>query len=423
MNTKLINILEKNLIFAGNFYYFINSDMKHFFLLSLLSCLSLPVFAQESEVKADTFQFVTVKALPVTSVKNQSSSGTCWAFSGIGFIESELLRMGKGEFDLSEMFVVSKNYSDKAQKYVRMHGAVNFAGGGSFADVLDCIKYYGIVPDQAQRGLNYGDTLHRHGELDQLLKGYVDVIVKNPNKKLSAAWYEGFNGILNAYLGECPKTFTYNGKSYSPQSFTQFLGINPDDYVSITSFTHHPFYTSFPIEVPDNWRWAYSYNVSMDEMMQIIDNSIDKGYTIAWASDVSERGFNRKGIAIVPDTKANEGPGSDQAHWLGLTPAERENQIANLKGPVPEKTITQEMRQEAFDDYETTDDHGMLIYGIAQDQNGNRYYMIKNSWGVNNPYKGIWYVSRPFVQYKTMSIIVNKDVLSKELKAKLGIKN
>jgi len=397
--------------------------MKHFFLLVLfLGYFSVSGFAQNSEAKADTFQFATIKALPITPVKNQASSGTCWAFSGIGFIESELLRMGKGEYDLSEMFVVSKNYSDKAQKYVRMHGATNFGGGGSFADVLDCIKYDGIVPEQAQPGLNYGDTLHRHGELDQLLKTYVDVVIKNPNRKLSTAWFNGFNGILSAYLGECPETFAYNGKQYTPQSFVKFLGINPDDYVSITSFTHHPFYTAFPIEVPDNWRWAYSYNVPMDELIQIIDNSIDKGYTVAWASDVSERGFSRKGIAVVPDTKANEGPGSDQARWVGLTPAERENRINNLTGPVPEKTITQEMRQEAFDDYETTDDHGMLIYGIAQDQNGTRYYMIKNSWGIDNTYKGTWYISLPFVKYKTLSIVVNKNVLSKDLKEKLNIK-
>jgi len=366
--------------------------------------------------------FTTIKTLPITPVKNQSSTGTCWSFSGIGMIEAELLRMGKGEFNLSEMFVVHKNYSDKAQKYVRMHGETNFACGGSFADVLDCIKYYGIVPAQSLSGLNYGEELHRHGELDLVLKAYVDAIIKNPNRKLSTAWFNGFNGILNAYLGECPETFTYEGKQYNPQSFTKFLGINADDYVSITSFTHHPFYTAFPIEVPDNWRWAYSYNVPMNEMMQIIDDAIDKGYTVAWASDISERGFGRKGVAISPDTKANAGPGSDQARWLGLTPAERENQIANLSGPVPERVITQEMRQIAFDNYETTDDHGMLIYGTAKDQNGTKYYMIKNSWGIDNTFKGVWYISFPFVQYKTLSIVVHKDVLSRDLKNKLNIK-
>ena len=394
--------------------------MKHFFIICLIGFISIPIFAQNDAVKADTFQFTTIKALPITPVKNQSSTGTCWSFSGIGLIEAELLRMGKGEFNLSEMFVVSKNYSDKAQKYVRMHGETNFAGGGSFDDVLDCIKYYGIVPTQAQPGLNYGETLHRHGELDQLLSAYVNAIIKNPNRKLSSAWFNGFNGILSAYLGDCPETFIYDGKKYTPQSFVKFLGINRDDYVSITSFTHHPFYTSFPIEIPDNWRWSYSYNVPLNEMMQIIDNALDKGYTVAWASDVSERGFTRKGIAVIPDIEAIESAGSDQAQWLGINTAPTEK--FNIIRPLPEKTITQELRQKAFDNYETTDDHGMLMYGIAQDQNGSKYYMIKNSWGTDNTYKGTWYISTPFVQYKTLSIVVHKDVLSKDLKNKLNIK-
>ncbi|MCL1933872.1 MAG: aminopeptidase [Candidatus Azobacteroides sp.] len=396
--------------------------MKHFLIICMIGCIYVSGFSQSSEVSVDTFRFATIKALPITSVKNQGNSGTCWAFSGIGLIESELLRMGKGEYDLSEMFIVSKNYSDKAQKYVRMHGETNFAEGGSFADVLDCIKDYGIVPDSVQPGLNYGETQHRHAELDQLSKAYIGVIIKNPNRKLSTAWLKGFSGILDAYLGESPETFTYNGKQYTPQSFTKFLGINPDDYVSITSFTHHPFYTAFPIEIPDNWRWANSYNVPLNEMVQIIDNSIDKGYTVAWAADVSERGFTRRGIAVVPDTTVKEGPGSDQANWLALITPKEGNGKFNITGPVPEKTITQEMRQEGFDNYETTDDHGMLIYGIAQDQNGAKYYMIKNSWGVDNPYKGTWYISLPFLQYKTLSIVVHKDVLSKDLKNKLGIK-
>jgi len=392
--------------------------MKHFLFICLFASIYMPVFAQNGEAKVDTFQFTTVKALPITSVKNQANSGTCWAFSGIGFIESELLRMGKGEYDLSEMFVVSKNYTEKAQKYVRMHGATNFGEGGSFADVLGCIKDYGIVPDQAQPGLNYGETKHKHAELDRLLRAYVDVMIKDPNGKLSTAWLNGFNGILNAYLGECPKSFTYNGKQYTPQGFVQFLGINPDDYVSLTSFTHHPFYTAFPIEVPDNWRWAYSYNVPVNEMMQVIDNALDKGYTVAWGSDVSEKGFTRKGIAVVPDSTYKDNTSSDQVRLIGANSMGKDN----ITGPVPEKTITQEMRQEGFNNYETTDDHGMLIYGVAQDQNGKRYYMVKNSWGVESPYKGMWYASVPFVEYKTLNIVVHKDVLSKELKNKLGIK-
>lgn len=390
-------------------------------ILGLFVCIS--AFAQEknAERKTEEFQFTTVKEVAITPIKNQSSSGTCWSFSGLGLIEADLLRRGKGEHDLSEMFIVHTNYQDKAQKYVRMHGETNFAGGGSFADVLDAIKYYGIVPEEVLPGLNYGEEIHKHGELDRLTSAYVQEVVKNPNRKLSTAWYNGFKGIVNAYLGEIPEKFTHQGKEYTPKSYAESLGINADDFVSITSFTHHPFYTSFPIEVPDNWRWALSYNLPLGEMMGIIDAAIEKGHTVAWASDVSEKGFNRKGVAVVPDVDAKEGPGSDQAHWLGLTQKERENAVNNLTGPVPEKKITQEIRQIAYDNYETTDDHGMLIYGIAKDQNGSKYYMVKNSWGTDSPYKGIWYASSPFVEYKTLSIVVHKDVLSKDLKKKLNI--
>jgi len=392
-------------------------------VMILLTFLSVGIFSfAQEEVKTETFEFSTVKEVPITSVKNQSSSSTCWSFSGLGLVEAELLRMGKGEIDLSEMFIVHKSFEDKAKKYVRMNGETNFAAGGSFADVLDCIKEHGIVPEDVKPGLNYGDTIHRHNELDNLLKAYVNVIVKNPNKKLSTAWFEGFQGILDAYLGECPENFTYNGKQYTPKTYAQSLGINSDDYVSITSFTHHPFYSSFAIEIPDNWRWSLSYNVPLNEMMEVIDNAINNGYSVAWASDVSEKGFNRKGIAVVPNVEAKEGLGSDQAHWLGLTQADREALLFKLDSPVPEKTITQEMRQEAFDNYETTDDHGMLIYGIAKDQNGSPYYMVKNSWGTNNPYKGTWYASAPFVQYKTVSVVVHKDALPKAIKDKLNIK-
>lgn len=397
--------------------------MKHSFILLFGLCLCFSVSSQEKTVnKADTFLFTTIKEIPVTPVKNQSRSGTCWSFSGIGLIEAELLRMGKGEFDLSEMFVVHHNYSEKARKYVRMHGTVNFAEGGLFADVLDCIRDYGIVPDQVLPGLNYGDTIHRHGELDRLLRAYVDVIIKNPNKKLSTAWQQGFDGILNAYLGQSPQTFTYKGKSYTPRSFARFLEIRPEDYVSITSFTHHPFYTSFAVEIPDNWRWSKSYNLPLDEMMQVIDHAINKGYTVAWASDVSERGFNDKGIAVVPDDNAKGGSGADQMPWLGLAEKEQKEYFKNLHSPVPEKKITQKIRQKGFDNYETCDDHGMLIYGKAQDQNDSSYYIVKNSWGTENPYKGIWYASVPFVEYKTISITVHKNALPKRIKKKLGLK-
>jgi aminopeptidase C len=319
------------------------------------------------------------------------------------------------------MFIVHRNYEEKAQKYVRMHGTVNFAGGGSFADVLDCIRDYGIVPESAQTGLNYGDTLHRHSEMDQLLRAYVDAVVRNPNRKLSGAWYEGYVGVVDAYLGKIPGTFMYEGKQYTPQTFAQSLGIRTEDYVSLTSFTHHPFYTAFAIEIPDNWRWSLSYNLPLEELMRVIDNSLESGYTVAWATDVSEKGFNRQGLAVVPDAQAATGPGSDEAHWLGLSAQEKDSLISKLASPVPEKKITQELRQEAFDNYETTDDHGLLIYGTALDQNDTKYYVVKNSWGTGSPYKGVWYASVPFVEYKTMSIVVHKEAIPKEIRRKLGL--
>jgi aminopeptidase C len=394
--------------------------MKRIFLLVGLFCSLLPLSAQDKSEPAG-FQFTTLKEIPITPIKNQSSSSTCWSFSGLGFIEAELLRQGKGTHDLSAMFVVHKNYEEKARKYVRMNGKINFAAGGSFADVFDCIRDYGIVPTALQPGLNYGDSIHRHGEMDRLLKAYITALVASSGKKLSTAWMEGFLGITNAYLGLCPASVTYNGKNYTPQSYAQSLGIRPEEYISLTSFTHHPFYKAFPLEIPDNWRWADSYNLPLEEMMQVIDYSLDNGYTVAWATDVSEKGFNRKGIAIMPDLEAAEGPGSDQEHWLGLSPSERESQLTNLSSPLPEKRITQAMRQEAFDNYETTDDHGMLLFGTAQDQNGTKYYLVKNSWGVASPYKGIWYASVPFVQYKTLTIVVHKDALPREIRSKLGL--
>ncbi len=389
------------------------------FIASL--CLSNTIIAQEDSKDSIGFIFETIKEVPITSVKNQASSGTCWCFSGLGMIESELIRTGKGIHDLSEMFIVYNNYVDKAKKYVRLHGKGSFAAGGSFADVFEAIAQYGLVPDTIMPGLNYGAEKHKHGEVNSLLTAYINTLITNPNKKLSTAWENGFKGILDAYFGKYPEIFVFEGKNYTPQSYAQSLGINADNYISLTSFTHHPFYKPFIIEVEDNWRWASSYNLPIDELMEVISASLNKGYTVAWGSDVSEQGFSRKGIAIVPDMDAKETAGSDQAHWLGLTEKERQDMVTNLKNPVPELVITQEMRQKAFDNYETTDDHGMLIYGIAKDQNGTQYYLVKNSWGTDNPYKGTWYASESFVKYKTLNVIVHKDVLSKELKKKLGL--
>jgi aminopeptidase C len=376
--------------------------------------------AQEKDTTG--YQFTVVKELKITSVQNQNRSGTCWSFSGLGMVEAELLRMGKEEVNLSEMFVVYMNYKDKAEKYVRLHGDGIFSPGGSFEDVLYTMKHYGAIPEEVYTGLNYGEEMHVHGELDALTEAYVKAVVKNPNQKLSTAWQKGFKGILDAYLGEIPETFTYKGKKYTPQSFAAALGFNTGDYVSLTSYTHHPFYTEFALEIPDNWRWATSYNLPIDELMQVFDNAVNNGYTVAWGSDVSEKGFNRDGLAIVPEVNAEDLSDSDKVRWTGLSPKERNNQLLNFYKPGHEKNITQDIRQEAFDNYQTTDDHGMLIYGIAKDQYGATYYMVKNSWGETGAYKGFWYASETFVKYKTMNIIVHKNALPKAIKAKLGVK-
>lgn len=394
---------------------------KLLFFLSIL-LFSGALSAQKDTTAVDSFKFSIVKQNKITPVKNQASSGTCWSFSGLGFFEAELLRMGKAEVDLSEMFVVHHSYSDKATQYVRMYGNANFGPGGAFYDVLYVLKNYGIVPESAMNGLNYGEEKHKHGELDALTDAYVKVMVKNPNKKLSTAWKTGFDGILNAYLGVRPTEFTVDGKKFTPQTYQQSLGLNFDDYISLTSFTHHPFYTKFAIEIPDNWRNDASYNLPLNELMQVFDNAIDKGYCIAWASDVSEKGFNRKGIAVNPEIKIENLPGTDQAKWLNISQKELEEKIYKQNSPQPEIKVTPEIRQAGFDNYQTTDDHGMVIYGTAKDLNGTKYYLVKNSWGTDSKFKGIWYASESFVMDKTIDIMVHKDAVPNEILKKLGIK-
>lgn len=367
------------------------------------------------------FTFTTVKENPITSIKDQNQSSTCWAFSSLGFLEAELLRLNKGEFDLSEMFVVHKTMEDRAVNYVRYHGDASFSPGGSFSDVVYCYKNYGMVPQDVMPGIMYGDSLPVHNELDAVAGAYVKAVGKGGLRKLSPVWKNGLCAIYDTYLGECPKNFTYKGKNYTPKSFAdEVLGLNMDDYVSLTSFTHHPFYTEFNVEVQDNWRNALSYNLPIDEFMAVMDNAVKSGYTFAWGADVSEEGFTRDGIAVCPDVeKGAELTGSDMAHWLGLSKADQRKELTAK--PLPEIEVTQEMRQQAFDNWETTDDHGMLIYGIAKDQNGKEYYMVKNSWGFSGKYKGIWYTSKTFVKYKTMNILVHKDAIPADIAKKLGL--
>ena len=402
---------------------------KQLIITAALSAISLCTMAQtETTQPADTtegFRFTTIDSVGITSIKNQNRSSTCWAFSTIGFLESELLRTGKGEYDLSEMFVVSHTMLDRAEYVVRMYGTAEYAPGGSSYDVLYCLKNYGMVPQSAMPGIQYGsspaDTLPVHSELDAVAEGYVQALTNSKLKKLTPVWKQGLQAIYDTYLGECPQTFTYNGKEYTPLSFAQYLGLNADDYVSITSYTHHPFYTTFALEVPDNWRMDQMYNVPLEDMMRIIDNAIANGYTLAWGADVSEVGFTRKGIGVVPDAdKGADLTGSDAAHWLGLTEKDKKDELT--KRPLPELEITQEMRQQAYDSWENTDDHGMQIFGTAHDQNGKRYYMIKNSWGTQkSDYKGIWYISEAFMKYKTNDVLVHKNAIPKDIRKKLGI--
>lgn len=396
--------------------------MNKILTVAALSLCCLNVAAQDNDKKEEGFVFTTVKEAPVTSVKNQNRSSTCWAFSSLGFLESELLRQGKGEFDLSEMFVVHKTMEDRATNYVRLHGSSSFAPGGSFYDIVYCYRNYGMVPQEAMQGIMYGDTLPVHNELDAVAGAYANAIAKGRFSKLSTVWKNGLSGIYDAYLGECPAEFTYKGKSYTPRTFADnVLGLNMDDYVSLTSYTHRPFYTEFPIEIEDNWRMGNSYNLPLDEFMQVMDNAVNNGYTFAWGADVSEQGFTRDGIAVVPDAdKGAEMAGSDMAHWLGMSAADKRKELTSK--PMPEKEITQEMRQAGYDNWETTDDHGMLIYGLAKDQTGKEYFMVKNSWGTNSKYKGHWYASKAFVAYKTMNILVHKNAVPKEIAKKLGIK-
>ena len=405
--------------------------MKKFFALALAVLAVSGAMANDAKPKKQAeqpegIQFTVVKENPITSIKNQNRAGTCWCYSSLAFIESELLRMGKGEYDFSEMFIVHNTYLDRADKAVRTHGDVSFAQGGSFYDVLYGMEAFGLVPEAEMRpGAMYGMTLSNHNELTAVSDAVVAAIAKGRLRSLQSSpdgemlWKKAIEAIHDIYLGERPEKFTYNGVEYTPKSFYDSLGLNASDYVSLTSFTHHPFYTSFALEIPDNWRWAQSYNLPIDELMEVFDNAIMNGYTIAWGSDVSEDGFTREGTAILPDVDkaSTELDGSDMAKWLKMTEAERKSKPM----AVEQKWVSQQERQLAYDNRETTDDHGMQIYGIAKDQKGTEYYMVKNSWGEAGTYKGLWYASKAFVRYKTMNIIVHKDAIPAQIREKLGL--
>ena len=401
--------------------------MKKIIALAMLAVVATGANAKgKKQPKVDPNKpvFTIVKENPITSVKDQNRSGTCWAYSTLSYFESEILKSTGKTYDLCESFVANKDYMDRAVQVVRYHGDMQFAQGGSAYDVYYVLKNYGICPENAMPfpGSLYGDSLNNFNEFFSLLEPYVDGIATSKASKISNQWKVGFQGILDAYLGECPENFTYEGKNYTPKSFMSSLGLNMDDYVTITSYTHHPFYSQFVVEVQDNWRNPASYNLPMDEMMQIIDNAVMNGYTVAWGGDVSEPGFTRDGLAYMIDAKKMQSlQGSDMARWLGLSAAKRRNLIDSLGCNVPEVQPTQEMRQERFDNWELTDDHGMLIYGIAKDQNGKEYYMVKNSWGEAGKYKGTWYMTKTFIAANTMDYMVNKNAIPANIRKKMGI--
>ncbi|MBD5209716.1 MAG: aminopeptidase [Bacteroidales bacterium] len=401
--------------------------MKRFLSAFMIATACLSAYAADDDTEKNDstggFVFTDIKLVKTTPVKDQNKSGTCWCFAGTSFYEDEIMRKGGKELDLSEMFTVRNCYLDKADRYVRMDGATNFSAGGSVLDVPYVWKRYGVVPESAYAGLEYGEDKHVHGELDAVLKAYLDAVRKNPNKRISTAWRKGFEAILDAYLGAVPETFTVDGVEYTPATYAKSLGLDTNDYVAVTSFAHHPYYEPFVLEVADNWLWGEYYNVPVEEMKAIVDSAIDKGYSVVWAADVSEGGFNwAKGYAVMPKpTDAADLEGTELARWVKLSDKERASKQFEIDGPCDEIVVTQESRQDMFDRHETTDDHGMEIVGIATDQNGNRYYKVKNSWDTNQVYDGFFYVSEPYFLAKTIDIYVNKDALPKDTKKKLGL--
>lgn len=400
--------------------------LKHLLIASLALTASVGALADAKVENPDStgFKFTDVKTVKCTPVKDQNKSGTCWCYSTNTFFENEILRKTGKQIHLSEGFVVYHCYLDKAVKYIRMDGRINFAEGGAAADVPYVWSLYGMVPNEVYTGMTYGDTKFDTGELTSALTGYANVINQRKRKKLNGSWTEGLKGILDAYMGKLPETFTYQGKQYTPQSYAQSLPINMNDYVAICSFTHHPFYKPFILEVADNWLWSEYQNVPMNEMLEIANNAIDKGYSIAWGADVSEPGFKwRKGYAILPiEKKMEDLAGSDMARWARLSDKDRETEKWDIKGPVEEIKVTQELRQEWFDNKETTDDHGMVIMGRAVDQKGNRYFKVQNSWDTNQLYDGYFYCSEAFFLGKTMNIMVHKDAIPAHIAKKMGLK-
>ncbi|WP_134385153.1 C1 family peptidase [Flavobacterium psychrophilum] len=362
-----------------------------------------------SEKSKEAFKFTDVVNVENTSIKNQGSSGTCWSYSANSFLESEMIKMGKKPIELSQIFSARNAYVEKGRNYVRMHGAVTLGDGGAFHDVMNMYRKYGAVPQSVYTGLNYGTDKNKFGEMAALGEALLAAVVKNPNGELTPNWEKAYTAVIDSYLGETPKSFDYNGKKYTPETFAkEVVGINAEDYIEISSLQEYPYYSKFVLMVPDNWAFDQVYNVKINELTDVIDNALKSGYSVAWGGDVSEKTFSWKnGVAFVPEKKIDD-----------MTPEEKADLF---NGPKKEAVVTEKMRQKAFDNYTTTDDHGMHIVGLSKDQNGKEYYIVKNSWGTTNDYKGYLYMTKEFVKYKTTDIMLNKKALSADMAKKLKI--
>ena len=397
--------------------------IKKGFVLIITSWLTVG-YAVAGNKDRQVYKFEMIKEIAHTSVKNQYKTSTCWSFSGISFFEAEMLRMGKPEIDLSEMFLVSMCYRDKALRYVRMHGNTNFGPGGVFFDDIYVADNYGLIPENSFPGTKKGEGKHMHGEMDKELRKMVEAIVENNNNQLSSVWNDTVNNTIDNYLGDIPQNFEFKGVNYTPKSFAaDYCGIRGDDYIQITSFSHHPFYQPFALEVPDNWLWSDFYNVPLDELQEIADYSIQNGYSVLWAADTSEKGFatTEQGIAVIMDNTPDDLNEAEMTEWDSTPEKEKKSGLYKLNKPGKEKVITQENRQIAFNKQETTDDHAMHLIGLAKDQNGTVYYKVKNSWGKYNHLKGYFYASQSYLRYKTTAILVNKAAIPVAIRKKLQL--
>ncbi len=377
----------------------------------LLVAATAAGFAGEKTDKArkDAYAFTPVVQLKTTPVKNQAATGTCWSFATTSFVESELIRMGKDEVALAPMANVRFAYPRKAGNFVRYSGLANFGPGGQAHDVMRAIREYGFVPEGAYEAMHIGEERHNHGEMDSVLRGMLDAVVARRGRKITPAWPQAFDAVLDVYLGPLPGAFDYKGKTYTPKTFVESMGFHPDDYVEFTSFAHHPFYAKFDLEVPDNWSKDLYWNVPVDDLIRITDYALENGFTVVWDGDVSEKSFGSKlGVATIPMED-------------DFDPESEKGREALAAGPIKEKAVTQDMRQATFDNQTSTDDHLMHITGAARDQTGARFYYTKNSWGVKDmKYGGYWYMSTPYFRLKTIAIMVHKSAIPPDIRAKIG---